>query len=148
MPPFVAHAFWPLMIHSFVASSNFARVRTPETSEPAFGSDAQNAATFRSSCVPKQRGIHSPICSPEPWPKIAATASAVPMIDMPMPASPQNSSSLTIGSVRPVGSAKNCASPSNPYRPIFAASWMIGQGVFSFSSHSCAAGRITSAAKP
>ncbi len=123
-------------------------MRTPETSEPAFGSDAQNAATLMSSCVPKQRGIHSPICSPEPWPKIAATASAVPMIDMPIPASPQNSSSLTIGSVSPVGSAKNCASPSKPYSPIFAASWMIGHGVCSFSSHSWAAGRITSAAKP
>ena len=148
MPPLVAQAFWPLMTHSPAASSNLAVVRSALTSEPALGSEAQNAATLRSSCVPKQRGIHSPICSPEPWPKIAATASAVPMIDMPIPASPQNSSSLTIGSVRPVGSAKNCASPSKPYRPIFAASWMIGQGVFSFSSHSCAAGRITSAAKP
>ena len=29
------------------------------------------------------------------------------MIAMPMPASPQNSSSLEIGSVRPVGSAQN-----------------------------------------
>ena len=36
------------------------------------------------------------------------------MIAMPMPASPQNSSSLTIGSVRPAGSAKNCAIPSKP----------------------------------
>ncbi len=86
-------------------------MRTPETSEPALGSEAQKAATLTSSGVPKQRGIHSPICSPEPWPKIAATASAVPMIDMPIPASPQNSSSLTIGSVRPVGSAKNWARP-------------------------------------
>ncbi len=32
--------------------------------------------------------------------------------------------------------------------PILAASWMIGQGVSSRSSHSAAAGRITSAAKP
>ena len=36
------------------------------------------------------------------------------MIDMPMPASPQNSSSLTIGSVRPVWSAQNWASASKP----------------------------------
>ncbi len=114
MPPFVAHAFWPLSTHSPLASSNFALVRTPETSEPALGSEAQNAATLRSSTVPKQRGIHSPICSPEPCPKIAATASEVPMIDMPMPASPQNSSSLTIGRPRPVGSAKNWAIPSKP----------------------------------
>ena len=109
MPPFVAHAFWPLRTHSPVASSYFAVVRTADTSEPAFGSLEQNAATFTSSGVPKQRGIHSPICSPVPWPKIAATPRPVPMIAMPMPASPQKSSSLTIGSVRPVGSAKNCA---------------------------------------
>ena len=38
-----------------------------------------------------------------------ATASPVPMIEMPMPASPQNSSSLTIGIVSPVGSAQNWA---------------------------------------
>jgi hypothetical protein len=78
------------------------------------GSDAQNAATLTSSGVPKQRGIHSPICSPVPCPKIAATASAVPMIDMPIPASPQNSSSLTIGRPSPLGSAKNWAMPSRP----------------------------------
>ena len=36
------------------------------------------------------------------------------MIDMPMPASPQKSSSLTIGSVRPEGSAQNCAIASKP----------------------------------
>ena len=43
-----------------------------------------------------------------------AAASIVPMIDMPMPASPQNSSSLTIGRVIPVGSDQNCARPSKP----------------------------------
>lgn len=32
--------------------------------------------------------------------------------------------------------------------PTLAASWMTGQGVSSRSSHSAAAGRITSAAKP
>ena len=35
---------------------------------------------------------------------------------------------------------------SSPYRPIFAASWITGHGVVSFSSHSAAAGRITEAA--
>ena len=112
MPPLVAQAFCPFSTHSPAPSSNLAVERTPDTSEPALGSDAQKAATFTSSTVPKQRGIHSPICSPLPCPKIAATASDVPKIDIPMPASPQNSSSLTIGSVRPVGSAKNCAMPS------------------------------------
>ncbi len=87
-------------------------MRSDETSEPASGSDTQKAATAGSSSVPKQRGIHSPICSPVPWPKIAATASEVPMIAMPIPASPQNSSSLTIGSVRPLSSAQNWASAS------------------------------------
>ena len=87
-------------------------MRIAETSEPASGSDEQNAATFGSSAVPKHRGIHSPICSGVPWPKIAATASEVPMIDMPIPASPQNSSSLTIGRVRPDWSNQNWARPS------------------------------------
>ena len=36
------------------------------------------------------------------------------MMAMPMPASPQNSSSLTIGKVRPVSSAQNWAMPSKP----------------------------------
>ena len=87
-------------------------VRIAETSEPASGSEAQKAATLGSSALPKHCGIHSPICSAVPWPKIAATASEVPMIAMPMPASPQKSSSLAIGSVRPVGSAKNWPSAS------------------------------------
>jgi hypothetical protein len=65
-----------------------------------------------------------------------------------MPASPQNSSSLTIGSVNPVGSAQNWASPSKPYSPILAASWITGQGVSSRSSHSAAAGRATFSANP
>ena len=84
-------------------------MRSDETSEPASGSETQKAATFGSSAVPKHCGTHSPICSGVPEPKMPATASVVPMIDMPMPASPQNSSSLTIGSVRPVGSAQNWA---------------------------------------
>ena len=114
MPPLVAHAFWPLRTHSSFASSYFARVRSDETSEPASGSETQKAATFGSSAVPKHCGIHSPICSPVPLAKMPAAARPEPMIAMPMPASPQNSSSLTIGSDRPVGSAKNCASPSKP----------------------------------
>ena len=110
MPPLVAHAFWPLITHSSLASSYLAVVRIAETSEPASGSDEQKAATFGSSAVPKHCGIHSPICSGVPCPKIAATASEVPKIAIPMPASPQNSSSLTIGSVSPVSSAQNWAS--------------------------------------
>lgn len=80
--------------------------------------------------------------------EIAATASVVPVTDRPIPASPQNSSSLMAGSMSPVGSAQNCASDSKPYSPIFAASWITGQGVSSRSSHSAAAGRTTRSAKP
>ena len=36
------------------------------------------------------------------------------MIDMPIPASPQNSSSLTSGRVRPLSSAQNDAIASKP----------------------------------
>ena len=112
IPPLVAHAFWPLITHSSLASSYLAEVRIAETSEPASGSEEQKAATFGSSAAPKHCGIHSPICSGVPWPKIAATASEVPKIDIPIPASPQNSSSLTIGSESPDSSAQNCARPS------------------------------------
>src|SRR3954453_9061626 len=38
--------------------------------------------------------------------------------------------------------------PSKLYSPIFAASWMSGQGVSSRSSHSAAAGRTTPSANP
>ena len=71
----------------------------------------------------------------------------VPKIASAMPAQPQESSSLTIGNVRPVGSAKALAMNSREYRPMLAASWMIGQGVSSCSSYSAAAGRITFSAK-
>ena len=114
MPPLVAQAFWPLSTHSSLASSYLALVRIAETSEPASGSEAQKEATLGSSALPKHCGIHSPICSGVPCPKIAATASEVPMIAMPMPASPQKSSSLAIGSVRPVSSAQNWPSASKP----------------------------------
>ena len=60
------------------------------------------------------------------------------MIAMPMPASPQNSSSTATGSVRPVGSAIALSRKSTPYRPIWAASSTIGHGNSSRSSHSWA----------
>ena len=49
-----------------------------------------------------------------PAEKIPAAASELPMIDMPIPASPQNSSSLASASVIPLGSAQNWASDSKP----------------------------------
>ena len=66
MPPLVAQAFWPLSTHSSVASSYRARVRYPATSEPAWGSEAQNAASFGSDSSPKHSGTHSASCSGSP----------------------------------------------------------------------------------
>ena len=76
-----------------------------------------------------------------------ATPSVVPKIASAMPASPHAISSMTTGIRRPVGSPKALATKSSEYRPILAASSMIGHGVSSRSSHSWAAGRITSSAK-
>src|SRR6266480_4882356 len=101
IPPLVAQAFCPFSTHSSLPSSYFAFVLMLETSEPASGSEEQNAATFGSSTVPKHCGTHSPSCSLVPEAKIPATASVVPKIDIPIPASPQKSSSLTIGNVSP-----------------------------------------------
>ena len=61
-----------------------------------------------------------------------------------MPASPQATSSMTTGRRTPEGSPKALATKSREYKPTRAASSMIGHGVSSRSSHSCAAGRITS----
>ena len=55
---------------------------------------------------------------------------------MPMPASPQNSSSTATGSVSPVGSPIAFIMKSTPYRPISAACSTIGYGNSSRSSHS------------
>nr|AJD73978.1 cellulase/chitin deacetylase [uncultured microorganism] len=68
------------------------------------------------------------------------------MIAIPIPASPQKSSSMATGRVRPLSSPKAFIKKSTPYRPILAASSTIGQGNSSRSSHSWAAGRMTSAA--
>src|SRR5215475_7510583 len=70
------------------------------------------------------------------------------MMAMPMPPSPQNSSSCAMQVDRPLASLYVLARNSKPYSPILAASWMIGHGVSSRSSHSAAAGRTTSSAKP
>ena len=100
-----------------------------------------------SSGVPKHCGTHSAICSGVPLPTMPDTPSVVPKIASAMPAQPQVSSSLTIGKVSPVGSAKKLDIASLEYRPMLAASWMTGQGVSSFSSYSAATGRITFSAK-
>jgi hypothetical protein len=55
--------------------------------------------------VPKHCGTHSMTCSGVPFPAMPAAARPDPKMARPMPASPQNSSSSVIGSVRPVLSA-------------------------------------------
>ena len=112
MPPFVAQAFWPFRTHSPAAASNRALVRSALTSEPAFGSEEQKAATLTSSGVPKQRGTQCPICSGVPWPKTGRHGETGPHDRHADAGVAQKSSSLTSGSVRPLGSARNCVSPS------------------------------------
>ena len=147
MPPFVIQVLVPLMTHSSLASSYLAEVRSELTSDPASASETAKAAVANLSGVPKHCGIHSPICSGVPLPRIPATPSVVPMMARPMPASPQNSSSRYSGNVRPVGSENALALNSNPYRPISAACSRIGQGISSLRSYSWAAGRMTVSAK-
>src|SRR6185437_693253 len=116
------------------------------TSLPASGSEEQNAPSFTSLPSPNICGHHSPICSGVPFDTTATAASVEPTSDSPIPASPQNSSSTAVTKPSPV-SSKNCAAKkSSEYSPILAASWRIGQGVCSRSSHSAAAGLITAAA--
>src|ERR687891_1267810 len=103
MPPFDAHAFWPLRTHSSFDSSYLAVVRMLETSEPASGSEEQKAATLGSSGVPKHCGTHFATCSGVPAALIAAAASEVPHRAIPIPPSPQKTSSFTIGRARPLG---------------------------------------------
>ena len=113
MPPLVIHVLVPLITHSSFASSYTARVRNDDTSEPASASLTQNAATCRSSSVPKHCGTHSPICSGVPLPRMPDTPSVVPRIASVMPASPHASSSEIIGNVMPVGSPNALAMKSS-----------------------------------
>ena len=82
-------------------------MRIAPTSEPASGSEEQNAATFGSASVPNMAGIHWPTCSSVPFARTEAAASVVPTIARPMPASPQKSSSMVIGMPRP-DSSNHC----------------------------------------
>src|SRR6185437_6401229 len=116
------------------------------TSLPASGSDEQNAPSLTSFPSPNICGHHSPICSGVPFDTTDTAASVEPTSDSPIPASPQKSSSTAVTKPSP-DSSKNCvAKKSSEYSPTFAASWRIGHGVCSRSSHSAAAGRITPAA--
>ncbi len=125
-----------------------ARVRIEPTSLPAPGSEAQNAPSLTSPASPNISGSHSPICSGVPLLATATAARVLPTRDSAMPASPQNSSSKAIGMPSPLGSSHWLEKKSSEYSPILAACSRIGQGVSSRSSHSAAAGRITSSANP
>ena len=146
MPPLVAQVFVPLMTHSSAASSYRALVRMAPTSLPASGSEEQNAPSLTSPGLPNICGSHSPICSLVPLLATAIAARPEPTSDRPIPASPQNSSSKATTVPRPLGSNHCVLKKSSEYSPILAASSMIGHGVSSRSSHSAAAGLITSLA--
>ena len=93
--------------HSSFASSYVARVRIAPTSLPASGSEEQNAPSLRSPGVPY-------ICG-HPLADLLVGAvgarrrprrATVPTMESPMPASPQNSSSMAIGKPSPVSSKR------------------------------------------
>ena len=102
MPPLVMKHLVPSMIQS--SPSRRARVRRLPTSLPELGSVMAKAPSLMSSGVPKQRGIHSIICSGVAAAKMPAQASWEPKMESPIPASPQKISSLTSGMVRPLSS--------------------------------------------
>ena len=112
MPPLVIQVLTPLSTHSSVFSSYTAVVFIAETSEPAPGSDTASAPSLTSVSVPNIAGAHCTIWSRVPLATTPAAASVVPTIDRPMPASPQNSSSIVIGSDSPVSSSRALAKKS------------------------------------
>ena len=107
MPPLPMNTLWPSMTQS--PPSWRARVWIERTSLPPLGSVTARAASLMSSGVPKHCGAHCTSCSSVAAWRIAASASAGMTIVSPMPAHPQNSSSIRIGSDRPVGSIDSWA---------------------------------------
>ena len=139
------NTFWPSITQSL--PSRRARVWIERTSLPPLGSVTASAASFRSPGVPKHSGAQRISCSSVAAWRIAASASAGITIDSPIPAQPQNSSSIRIGSDSPVGSPASVAYRPGSYRPARAASSRIGHGSSCARSNSAAAGRMTSRAK-
>ena len=74
------------------------------TSLPPWGSEMHSAASLRSPGSPKHSGAQRRSWSGVAAWAIADSASAGITIASPMPAQPQNSSSMNSGSERPVGS--------------------------------------------
>ena len=106
MPPFPIHILCPSMIQSASGPepSRRALVRRLRTSLPPSGSEIASAASFRSPGVPKHSGAHCSICSGVAACPMADSASAGITTANPIPAQPQNSSSMNIGRDSPVGS--------------------------------------------
>ncbi len=102
MPPLPIQILWPSSTHS--SPSRRARVRRLRTSLPPSGSDTQRAASLIAPGSPKHSGAQRiSCCGVAAW-AIAESASAGITMLSPMPAQPQNSSSMNSGSERPVGS--------------------------------------------
>ena len=111
MPPFPMKTFWPSITQS--PPSLRARVWIERMSLPPLGSVTARAASLMSSGVPKHSGAHRTSCSSVAAWRIAASARAGITIESPIPAQPQKSSSIRIGSERPVGSTDSSAYSSH-----------------------------------
>ena len=98
MPPLVAQAFWPLM-HPFVLGLVVLGGRADRRYVGA-GVGLGGAERCDRDLVLGAEALRDPLGDllGRALAEDAATASEVPMIDMPIPASPQKSSSLAIGS--------------------------------------------------
>ena len=107
IPPLPMNTFWPSITQS--SPSLRARVWIDRTSLPPLGSVTARAASLMSSAVPKHSGAQRISCSSVAAWRMAASDSAGMTIERPIPAQPQNSSSMRIGSDRPVGSTESSA---------------------------------------
>ena len=88
-------------------------MRSDDTSEPASASETAKAAVWILSGVPKHWGPHSMSCSGVPLLAIPARPRVLPKMARAMPASPQDISSLAMGSSSPVSSEKHWMMKSN-----------------------------------
>ena len=102
MPPLPIHILWPSMTHS--PPSRRAHVRRLRTSLPPSGSEIASAASFSEPGSPKHSGAQRRSCSGVAAWAVALSARPGITIARPMPAQPQNSSSMNSGSDSPAGS--------------------------------------------
>ena len=102
MPPLPIQILCPSSTHS--SPSRRAVVRRLRTSEPPSGSEIASAASCSAPGAPKHSGAQRSSCSGVAACAIALSASAGITMLSPIPAQPQNSSSMNSGSESPVGS--------------------------------------------